>query len=289
MAVILSTLVADAAGHGSMIMPPSRNAIDASPGMAWADGKHPATGVIEPYTCQCENGTSVCSSGQGCFWFSQGVSVGCTRADGNGTRFPNLDHCAEERPPAFNPLTMEGALLPKYRTVNLNSTPGSLEDIWKYNPWRAPGRGPLADPCGMAGGNTVGVFNAGEYNTTKFAKQGDLGTRVLPKRTDLGQTTWRRGTVERTRWQITAAHVHGALSIRPPLVPACRPYVASVRANFCRTTHTLAGRRLHLPDLPAELGPDRGMLCLDAAGVCAARAQRGVHAADDSRRSVQRR
>jgi hypothetical protein len=29
--------------------------------------------------------------------FSQGVSVGCKAADGNGTRLPNLDHCASER------------------------------------------------------------------------------------------------------------------------------------------------------------------------------------------------
>ena len=30
----------------------------------------------------------------------------------------------------------------------------------------------------MAGGNTYEVFNAGAYNATKFAKQGDLGTKV---------------------------------------------------------------------------------------------------------------
>jgi hypothetical protein len=32
----------------------------------------------------------------------------------------------------FNPLTMEGALLPKYRTVNMQSKPGTVGDIWKY-------------------------------------------------------------------------------------------------------------------------------------------------------------
>ena len=37
---------------------------------------------------------------------------------------------------------------------------------------------PLADSCGMAGGNTFEVFNAGAYNTTVYAKQGDLGTKV---------------------------------------------------------------------------------------------------------------
>ena len=101
---------------------------------------------------------------------------------------------------------MEGALDPKYRTVNLNSTPGTLEDIWKFNPWRAPGKAPVADSCGMAGGNTFEVFNAGAYNATKFARQGDLG-KVLPPRPS--GTVWKRGTVARTRWQLTASHAGG--------------------------------------------------------------------------------
>ena len=196
-------------GHGSMIMPPARNSIDASPGMPWAGGKHPPTGSIEPYTCFCNNGTSLCNNGQACFWFSQGVSIGCKAADGNGRRYPNFDHCVDERAADFDPLTMDGALHPKYRTTNVNSRPGSIDDIWKYNPWRAPGKGPLADPCGMAGGTQTECFNAGAYNSTKFAKQGDLATNVLKKRTDLYQTVWTRGAVERTRWETTAAHGGG--------------------------------------------------------------------------------
>ena len=57
-------LVVGVQGHGSMIMPDSRNSVDASPGMPWANGKHPETGLIEPYTCACGNGTDLCSSGQ---------------------------------------------------------------------------------------------------------------------------------------------------------------------------------------------------------------------------------
>ena len=34
----------------------------------------------------------------------------------------------------------------------------------------------------MAGGNTFEVFNAGAYNDTVNAKQGDLGTKVLKPR-----------------------------------------------------------------------------------------------------------
>lgn len=175
--------------------------------MPWADGKFPETGLIEPYTCRCNNGTDVCSSGQSCFWFTQGSSIGCLTADGNGTRLPNLDHCPGERAPDFDPLKIEGALNPKYRTVNVDSKPGSVADIWKFNPWRAPGKAPVADPCGMAGGNTYEVFNAGAYNATKFAKQGDLGTKVLKPRPT--GTVWKSGGVERTRWELTAAHGGG--------------------------------------------------------------------------------
>lgn len=64
-ALIMPALVA---GHGSMIMPASRNSVDADPGMPWADGKFPETGLIEPYTCHCVNGTDKCSAGQSCFW-----------------------------------------------------------------------------------------------------------------------------------------------------------------------------------------------------------------------------
>lgn len=245
-AAIVLGLVSGATAHGSMIMPPSRNSIDASPGMPWANGRHPETGTIEPYTCSCNNGTGICNSGQSCFWFSQGVSVGCSKADGNGTRLPNLDHCAGERAAGFNPLTMEGALNTKYITTNVDAVPGSVGDVWKFNPWRAPGKGPLADPCGMAGGNTYEVFNAGAYNTTKFAKQGDLGTKVLPKRTDLYETIWKRGATEATRWEITAQHGGGYVyqlcqtpAVGEPITEEC---FASTPLDFAKPyRHGLVG------------------------------------------------
>jgi hypothetical protein len=98
-------------------------------------------------------------------------------------------------------------LLPQYRTANQNSTLGSLQDIYKFNPWRAPGKAPVFDPCGKAGGSDHEQFNAGAYNTTKFAKQGDLGSKVLPKRSS--GTVWKRGTVAKARWQQTADHGGG--------------------------------------------------------------------------------
>ena len=51
-------------GHASVIMPPSRNAVDGEPGTPWSNGKHPPTGSIMPYDATCTNGTSMCNSGQ---------------------------------------------------------------------------------------------------------------------------------------------------------------------------------------------------------------------------------
>jgi len=169
----------------------------------------------------CNNGTSECNSGQSCFWFSQGCSIGCSNCTGNGTRMPNLDHCPHERTVA--PDKIEGALNPRYRTVNLNSTPGAIDDIWKYNPWRAPGKAPVADSCGMAGGNTFEVFNAGAYTATPNAKQGDLGTKVLKPRPS--GTVWKRGSAVKARWELTAAHAGGyqyrLCPSSEPLTEAC--------------------------------------------------------------------
>jgi hypothetical protein len=34
---------------------------------------------------------------------------------------------------------------PMHRTVNRNATAGSEQDIYRHNPWRAPGNAPVAD------------------------------------------------------------------------------------------------------------------------------------------------
>jgi hypothetical protein len=202
MALFLSAskIVELAAGHASMIMPPSRNSIDSETD-AWSHGKHPKSGTIQPYDCHCTNGTDAeCNSGQSCLWFSQGCTIGCKACDGKGARIPKWDHCPlDSIKPTLND--------PKYRSLNQNATAGSVEDIFFFNPWRAPGRAPVFDPCGKAGGSDHQAFNAGEYNTTVFAKQGDLGSAVLKPRPS--GTVWQRGTTAKTRWQYTASHGGG--------------------------------------------------------------------------------
>lgn len=235
-ALFLANLRAVSA-HASMIMPPPRNAIDSElePWKSAAGqplSRWPKTGWIEPYGCECVNGTSDCAPGQACFWFSQGCTIGCSKCDGNGARFPNFDHCPGE--------SIKPTLHPKYRTLNQHSVPGSLQDIFKFNPWRAPGAAPVFDPCGMAGGSLEAKFNAGEYNTTKFARQGDLGSVVLPKRPS--GTVWQRGNTAKTRWQYTASHAGGyqyrLCPASEPLTEACfqrnplafaKPYTHTIR------------------------------------------------------------
>jgi len=114
-------------------------------------------------------------------------------------------------------------ILPKYRTMNQKAEFDSYQDIFKFNPWRAPGKAPVWDACGMAGGSHQALFNAGEYNTTVHAKQGDRGSSVLKPRPS--GTVWHRGQFARTRWQYTASHGGGyqyrLCPANEPLTEAC--------------------------------------------------------------------
>ena len=200
----LSALVGGAYGHGAMLMPKPRNAVDGTiPGNNWGNGTN-RTGSIEPLSAHCINGTepNACRPGQSVFWFSQGCTPGCAECDGQGQRIANWDHCNETRPEPFKP-----TLAKKYWTVNINATEGGPHDIWKYQPFRSPGMAPVQDACGLAGGSFTPVFNGGEYNTTKYARQGDLGSFTLPP-LDTG-TVWRAGGHANVSWYIAFNHGGG--------------------------------------------------------------------------------
>jgi len=200
--VVLFATFSRAHAHASMIMPLGRNSIDAED-PRWSNGKHPWTGTIEPYTCACTNGTDVCNNGQSCFWFSNGCTPGCKACSGNGNRYPNFDHCPNET----KNLKPSDYLLKEYWTGDKTWPEGTSYDIFKFNPWRAPGKAPVFDPCGMAGGRWTEAFNAAAFNSTRFAKMGDLGTKVLKPRPT--GTIWQRGGRAKTRWQMTANHGGG--------------------------------------------------------------------------------
>merc|ERR1719401_599147 len=194
-----------AAAHSNLIKPKPRNAID-SELLEWKDGNAPYYWVPSlgknGTPCACRNGTDVCASAQTCLWFSVGCTIGCTECDGGdeGPANPNRkDRCGSGMKATINN--------PKHRTLNRDVKAGSEEDWTKFNPWRAPGHAPVFDPCGRASGSYKATAGKGEFTETKYAKFGDLGSKVLPKY-DTG-TVWKAGSIVETMTSFRANHGGG--------------------------------------------------------------------------------
>ena len=96
----------------------------------------------------------------------------------------------------------------KYWSVNKAAAPGSPEDIYKHNPWRAPGTAPIGDACGFAGGTPWApeVGEAGDYQKTRYAHHGMRGTALPPMDTGV---EWTLGTTAEVTWQVSNNHGGG--------------------------------------------------------------------------------
>lgn len=175
-------------GHGAIVQPRSRNAVD------------PETHAH--VACGCSNGTETCNNGQACYWYNQGCFIGCDACDSLSGR-AQADICGSGKNATLND--------PSHRTVNRNATAGTDLDIYKHNPWRAPGNAPVVDSCGLAGGTPwpKDVGEWGSYVTSEHATHGDHGSTHLKKNTSLGGTTWTAGEEAEVIWQITANHGGG--------------------------------------------------------------------------------
>jgi hypothetical protein len=90
---------------------------------------------------------------------------------------------------------------PMFRSVNRNATAGSIYDIYKHNPWRAPGSAPTVDACGLAGGTPFlkEGTEAGDYSTTKYAHHGTYGSTLPPMDTGV---KWKIGGTAEVTWQV---------------------------------------------------------------------------------------
>jgi len=191
--------VTSVSSHGALVNPLSRNAVDKF--LPWED-RAPA----QP--CICANttagsatgpGTQGCDNAQSCYWYQQGCSIGCPTCDSVSGRV-QIDICGHGKEATNND--------PTQRTVNRKAVAGSIYDIYKHNPWRAPGSAPTIDSCGLAGGTPWGdnVPEWGEYVNTTNAKHGDRGSELPPLPT---KTVWRSGETAEVTWQITANHGGG--------------------------------------------------------------------------------
>eukprot|EP00090_Calanus_glacialis_P028498 TRINITY_DN45762_c0_g1_i1.p1 TRINITY_DN45762_c0_g1~~TRINITY_DN45762_c0_g1_i1.p1 ORF type:complete len:389 (+),score=86.00 TRINITY_DN45762_c0_g1_i1:65-1168(+) len=186
-------------GHGAMVNPLTRNAIDRS--LPWS-----VRAPRQPCTCANTTAGSAgahseegCDNAQACYWYQQGCSIGCPSCDSvNGRQ--QVDLCGLGKKATIND--------PELRTVNREAVAGSIYDIYKHNPWRAPGSAPTVDACGLAGGTpwTENVPEWGEYVNTTFAKHGDKGSKLPEVPTNV---LWLVGGTAEVTWQITANHGGG--------------------------------------------------------------------------------
>jgi hypothetical protein len=108
--------------------------------------------------------------------------------------------------------TLEPTLPKRAWTMNVagkDSADPKDHDAYRYFPWRAPGMAPVADPCGQAGGTAPANGHGGDavFTTTKYAKMGDLGTKVLPYAPS--GTKWMAGSAVEVGWAITYNHGGG--------------------------------------------------------------------------------
>lgn len=213
----------------SMVIPSPRNAIDRElprwKGGKWypfsadctncttktcvtdphAPGWNPQTpsGCVPPGTdgwgCNCANGTSPCDVGQACLWFSNGCTIGCDVCDGKPAN-PNLrDICGSG---------MKATVCdPELRTYHRDAECNSEDDIYRHNPWRAPGAAPVFDSCGMAGGSPVHGGGESKITKTIYTVQGSLGSKVLPPLPT--GVVWQAGETVTVGWSIRANHGGG--------------------------------------------------------------------------------
>jgi len=97
----------------------------------------------------------------------------------------------------------EPTLDPMFRTFNLGVNDGPL-DWSRKMPWRAPGSAPVkGSGCGLAGGNSVRLFNGG-FAPPGYAQGADGLT--LPEQKP---QVWKRGAIEEVAWGLTVNHGGG--------------------------------------------------------------------------------
>lgn len=84
---------------------------------------------------------------------------------------------------------------PRTRTVNTAAACGAADDWYYYSPWRYPGRSPVIDACGSAGGRLPGQGaggNGASYSDTPHAQAGVVGSKLPPA---APTATWKASSI----------------------------------------------------------------------------------------------
>ena len=168
-AALAAAIVGAAQGHGSLTYPPPRNnfgRVDPA-NRSIGNPVHGKWAHLPPSHINM----GPCAGGA-CLWFSEGCFIGCEECTAT---MPTGGNQIDHPPAGCKPLA---PTLPEaFRTYNLKNL--SANGDWTAtHPWRAPGRAPISDPCGVAGAYTVATGGGGE--TPPGSKQGDKGS-ALPE------------------------------------------------------------------------------------------------------------
>lgn len=122
---------------------------------------------------------------------------------------PHTDKTGFRKSYCDNPTT--SSTLPKWAwTMNIDAVEGSVNDSYRFNPWRAPGSAPVVDPCGQAGGKYKETPVGGDsvYTDTYMASMGDMGSKLPPTNVS-DQPTWVIGSQVRVAWGMRYNHGGG--------------------------------------------------------------------------------
>jgi hypothetical protein len=136
---------------------------------------------------------------------------------------PECDHESGRRQTDLCKKGFVGMLPDRAISVNRDAAIGQLRnsklDIYRHNPWRAPGYAPVANACGLAGGTpwSTKATEEGEYRNTTFAHHGMEGTDLPELPTGV---EWHIGGEAEVTWNIDFNH-GGGYSYR--LCPANEP------------------------------------------------------------------
>ena len=234
-------------GHGSLVVPRPRNAVD-SDVFPWNATVLPPMydGWVDQPICPIRSEDAADKrlttlNGQSCFWvraaldlarrttpapscigchsrhcprwvqFSNGCAHGCAECDGvhaNGGNHPGgTSFCGNRSSKAT-------ICDPSMRAYGRAAACGSAEDFTYFNPWRRPGAAPVFDACGMAGGEPLAGkenMQGAKYTATIHAKQGDRGSVVLPPMPT--GTIWTAGQPAAVSWTMRANRECRALCI----------------------------------------------------------------------------
>ena len=155
------------------------------------------------------------------YWYSQSCTIGCASCNVSfdvkqsqmGGDLCPADHSGDKaasiNDPALRTVMGDGCLVPGNASQRAPCTEENKATDWtKFHPWRAPGRAPVYDPCGMAGASPSNNSQAaGGWGYTTGYPQGFPGSRLPALAGD--KPVWQAGAVAEVAWVSVANHGGG--------------------------------------------------------------------------------